>query len=195
MQRTSRNGQYYILTQQDFLVVDATAVNLRTPTKTKPISAKLPNSTKVCTTHECKLAMSQLTARARKAYILPGLASYSLLSVVKLCNARCEVSFDKIRCRLPTEDVQYSRDKNAPDLAYGWSNYRKDTFAEQLTEYQYANARIRRIRRIVHILPSTFMLAPNIYAFEGHQKQSTFNFPGLNLRPHQQASSSINCNQ
>ena len=33
-------------------------------------------------------------------HIIPGLASHSLMSVVKLCNAGCEVTFTKIDCQV-----------------------------------------------------------------------------------------------
>ena len=39
--------------------------------------------------------MPQLPRSARECHIIPDLASYSLISVVKLCEAGCEVSFKK----------------------------------------------------------------------------------------------------
>ena len=39
--------------------------------------------------------MPQLPKSARECHIIPDLASYSLISVVKLCEAGCEVSFTK----------------------------------------------------------------------------------------------------
>jgi len=69
------------------------------PTET-PIRAKLPNGERICTTHTCTLQLDQLPERARHAHVLPNLASHSLLSVVNLCNAGCEVTFTKIGCTI-----------------------------------------------------------------------------------------------
>ena len=71
----------------------------------KPIAVTLPDETKVHSTHMGDLCMPHLSKAARLCHIVPGLASYSLISVVKLCNAGCNVSFTKfgigveVRCR------------------------------------------------------------------------------------------------
>ena len=65
-----------------------------------PITVTLPDGTRASSTHECKLALPQLPAAARFGHILPSLASHSLLSVVKLCNAGCHVSFENITCKV-----------------------------------------------------------------------------------------------
>ena len=41
------------------------------------------------------LDIPDLPMAARNGHIIPGLASNSLISVVVLCEARCEVSFNK----------------------------------------------------------------------------------------------------
>ena len=51
---------------------------------------------KVTSTHRCLLDLPQLPTRARIGLVIPGLASHSLVSVVTLCNAGCEVTFTKI---------------------------------------------------------------------------------------------------
>ena len=65
-----------------------------------PITVTLPDGTRVSSTHECELALPQLPAAARFGHISPSLASHSLLLVVKLCNAGCDVSFKDIICEL-----------------------------------------------------------------------------------------------
>ena len=65
-----------------------------------PLSVKLPDGAYVSSTHTCTLALPQLPTRTRKCHIIPGLASYSLMSVVKLCNSGCEVTFTKIDCQV-----------------------------------------------------------------------------------------------
>ena len=62
---------------------------------TSPISVTLPDGTKVRSTHTGDLRIPQLPKSARACHIVPGLASYSLISVVKLCEAGCEVSFTR----------------------------------------------------------------------------------------------------
>ena len=49
-------------------------------------------------THTCTLDLPELPTKARLGHIIPGLASDSLLLVIKLCNAGCEVLFNKIGC-------------------------------------------------------------------------------------------------
>ena len=65
-----------------------------------PLSVKLPDGACVSSTHTCTLTLLQLPTRAREGHIIPGLASHSLMSVVKLCNAGCEVTFTNIDCQL-----------------------------------------------------------------------------------------------
>ena len=60
-----------------------------------PISVTLPGGDQVHSTHIGDLDMPQLPKSAREYHIIPDSASYSLISVVKLCEAGCEVSFTK----------------------------------------------------------------------------------------------------
>ena len=60
------------------------------------ITVTLPDRNKVKSTQQCTLDLPQLPTKARTGYILPGLASHSLLSVVSLCDAGCEITFTKI---------------------------------------------------------------------------------------------------
>jgi len=65
-----------------------------------PITFTLPDGTRVSSIHEYKLSLHQLPAAARFIHILLSLASHSLLSVVKLCNTGCDVSFKDIACKV-----------------------------------------------------------------------------------------------
>ena len=62
-----------------------------TPTD-EPISVTLPDGNKVQLTHKCVLDFPQFPESARNGHIIPGSASNSLVSVVVLCNAGCEVT-------------------------------------------------------------------------------------------------------
>ena len=77
----------------NFLMTDTHTFSI-TPTD-KPISVTLPNRNKVQSTHKCVLALPQLPEGARNGHIIPGLASNSLVPVVVLCNAGCEVAFEE----------------------------------------------------------------------------------------------------
>ncbi|KAL3792547.1 hypothetical protein ACHAW5_007907, partial [Stephanodiscus triporus] len=79
-----------------FLTTDAPASNVQ-PTL-KPIIVRLPNGDRVHSTHTCTLDIPNLPHGACAAHIIPGLATHSLLSVVNMCNAGCEVNFTKIGC-------------------------------------------------------------------------------------------------
>ena len=79
-----------------FLVVDAPADDVTVATN--PISVRQPDGAKVQSSHTCNLKIPLLPKKARLAHIIPGLASHSLLSVVRLCNCGCTVTFTKINC-------------------------------------------------------------------------------------------------
>jgi hypothetical protein len=66
----------------------------------KPIVPRLLNGNQVRSTHTSTLDLPDLPATARLAHIIPGLASHSLISVVTLCNAGCDVLFTKIGCTI-----------------------------------------------------------------------------------------------
>ena len=61
-----------------------------------PLYAILPNGDQVQLTHSYTLALPQLPLKVRCGHIVPGLATYSLLSVVKLCDVGCDVMCMKI---------------------------------------------------------------------------------------------------
>ena len=82
----------------NFLTTGAHVTNIK-PTQ-KSIVARLPNGDKVQSTHTGTLDLPGLPAAARLAHIIPGLASHSLISVVTLCNAGCDVLFAKIGCTI-----------------------------------------------------------------------------------------------
>lgn len=63
---------------------------------TQQITFTLSDGNKVKSTQQCTLGLPQLPTKARTGYILPGLASHSLISVIALCDAGCETTFTKI---------------------------------------------------------------------------------------------------
>ena len=77
-----------------FLVVGAPVTNKQVAVA--PISFTLPDGDQVHSTHIGDLDIPQLIKSARECHIILDLASYSLISVVKLCEAECEVSFTKL---------------------------------------------------------------------------------------------------
>ena len=79
-----------------FLVFAAPMTNVR-PAKV-PLTVKLSDGAHIQSTATCTLAMPDLPAKAREAHTIPGLSHHSLLSVVTLCNTRCDVKFTKIGC-------------------------------------------------------------------------------------------------
>ena len=79
-----------------FLVVDAPRDDVR-PALT-PLTVCLPDGAQVHSSHTCSLRVNNLPQNACVTHVIPGLASHSLLSVVRLCNAGCEFIFTKIDC-------------------------------------------------------------------------------------------------
>ena len=60
-----------------------------------PILVRNPNGTIMESSHEAKLNIPGLPAEARHIHILPDLESDPLLSIGQLCDAGCDVAFDK----------------------------------------------------------------------------------------------------
>jgi hypothetical protein len=81
-----------------FLTTVAPLTNMHLTSK--PIIARLPNGKRVHSTHRCTLDIPALPTLAQHAHIILCLASPSLISVVTLCNAGCNVVFTKIRCTI-----------------------------------------------------------------------------------------------
>ena len=65
-----------------------------------PLMVTLPNGGVVSSSHIIKLNLLQLLKAAKTAHVVPGLAWHSLVSVVKLCNAGCEVDIRDILCEI-----------------------------------------------------------------------------------------------
>ncbi len=65
-----------------------------------PIEIRLPDGNEVKSSHDAVLDLPQLPKAARLAHIVPGLANHSLISVVKLCNAGCQVIMTDISCEV-----------------------------------------------------------------------------------------------
>ena len=76
-----------------FLVLGAPVTNKQVAVT--PIPVTLPDGDQVQSTQIGDLIMTQMPKSARDCNIIPYLASYSLISVMKLCKAGCEVSFTK----------------------------------------------------------------------------------------------------
>jgi hypothetical protein len=70
----------------------------------------MPNGTTIQSSHTCNLLLTDLPHQARHAHILPGLAHKSLISVGKLCDNECSVTF--------TQD-QVTVSRNGKDVMYG----------------------------------------------------------------------------
>ena len=81
-----------------FLLTETPAINKKIATS--PLRIKLPNGKHVASSHTCELDIPELPTAARFAHIVPGLQSFSLVSVVKLCNAGCKVITTDISCEV-----------------------------------------------------------------------------------------------
>jgi hypothetical protein len=81
-----------------FLMTAAPMTNMHP--NSKHIIARLPNGKRVHSTHMCTLDIPALPTSVGHTHTIPGLASHSLMSVVTLCNAGCNVIFTKIGCTI-----------------------------------------------------------------------------------------------
>jgi hypothetical protein len=67
-----------------FLLVNAPCLN-RVKSQT-PLTVRLPNGATMESSHTAVLNIPHLNAAASIAYVLPGMANHSLISVGQLCN-------------------------------------------------------------------------------------------------------------
>jgi hypothetical protein len=58
-----------------------------------PLAVRLPNGDTITSTHTATLNMPSFPQASRQANILPGLAQHLLLSVEKMCDSGCSVTF------------------------------------------------------------------------------------------------------
>jgi hypothetical protein len=58
-----------------------------------PLEVCLPNGATIASTHTATLNLPLLPHESRHAHILPGLTKHSLLSVGKICDSGCAVTF------------------------------------------------------------------------------------------------------
>ena len=79
-----------------FLTIQSKVRNRR-PTS-NPVTVVIPNGSRCKSTEECDLDWDMLPQRARKGHILPSLKTHALISVVKLCDAGCQVIFKHNCC-------------------------------------------------------------------------------------------------
>ena len=75
-----------------FLVMDAPLLYKRRTAN--PITVTVANGERVRSTHDGALDVPGLPPSARYAHVIPGIR-HSLLSIVRLCNAGCEVIFGR----------------------------------------------------------------------------------------------------
>ena len=83
-------------TTDHFIFVQASVKNVR-PTK-NAINVTIPNGKQMNSTHECDIDWPLLPQRARDGHIIPALSQHLLLSVVKLCESGCKVTFQHDCC-------------------------------------------------------------------------------------------------
>jgi hypothetical protein len=74
-----------------------------------PLNVNMPNGTTIQSSHTCNLLLADLPHQAQQAHILPRLVHNSLISVDKLCDNECSVTFtqDQVTVSRNGNDVMY----------------------------------------------------------------------------------------
>jgi hypothetical protein len=105
---------------QQFLTMDAPVISFQPPAPCSnkqaahtPLNMNMPNGTTIQSSHTCNLLLTDLPHQNRQAHILPGLVHNSLISVGKLCDNECSVTFTQ-------NQVTVSR--NGKNVMYGSRN-------------------------------------------------------------------------
>ena len=101
-----------------FPVANAPCTNMQVATS--PLRIRLPNKVFVTSSHTCDLDLPMIPKAARLAHVVPGMSGYSLISMVKLCNAGCKVTINDISCEVTFRGKKIvSCHTNAQSQAYG----------------------------------------------------------------------------
>ena len=87
-----------------FLIVGAPLLHKRKAAN--PIKVTVANGEQVQSTHDGALDIPGLPPGARYAHVIPGI-KHSLLSIVRLCNAGCEIVFGRWGLKYATEERWY----------------------------------------------------------------------------------------
>ena len=80
----------------NFFLLGAPVKNVQ-PASTS-IYIKLPEVSKLKSTHICNLDIAGILEEAKRAHIVPGLAHASLISNRVLCDSGCKVKYDEDIC-------------------------------------------------------------------------------------------------
>ena len=82
--------------------VGVNSANVKCPTNNDPSHRKITrwDGARIKSTATCTLALTDLPLKAREAHIITGLSHHSLILVVTLCNAGCNIKFTKIGCHV-----------------------------------------------------------------------------------------------
>jgi hypothetical protein len=75
-----------------------------------PLNVSMPNGTTIQSSHSCNLLLTDLPPQEQQAHILLGLSHSSLISVGKLCDNKCSVTFTQ---------NQVTVSKNRKNVMYG----------------------------------------------------------------------------
>jgi hypothetical protein len=81
-----------------------------------PLEVRLPNGATIASTHTAMLNLPSLPHASMQAHILPGLAQHSLLSVEKMCDSGCAVTFTSTKVAVTngaTTILTVQRDKDS----------------------------------------------------------------------------------
>jgi hypothetical protein len=65
-----------------------------------PIQVRLPDGASIQSSHTCDLVLHQIPDTEKKAHVIPGLSTRSLLSVGQLVDSNCSVIFDKSKVQV-----------------------------------------------------------------------------------------------
>jgi hypothetical protein len=77
----------------NFFTTDAPVINVAPATN--PLQVRIPNGKFLASSHTCELDIPQLPIEARKGHIIPGMKGHSLVSIVQLCQAGCQVTIKR----------------------------------------------------------------------------------------------------
>jgi hypothetical protein len=70
-----------------------------------PIQVKLPDGSRIFSTHTCKINLPGLPDAAKIAHIFPGLANHALISIGQLCDNHCTATFTNTKVVISRDNI------------------------------------------------------------------------------------------
>jgi hypothetical protein len=170
--------QYWIPDEQVFFPATAPCTSKREGHI--PLSVNIPNGTLKQSSHTCDLLLTDLPSQTRKAHVFPGLVHNSLISVGKLCDNRCDVTFKNEAVSVMTNGTCAMLGSHDPYSGLWRVDLKKSTPTIQAS-CNYAHDTINQ-KELIHYLRASLFSPVKSTCIEAIKNGNFTSWPGLTDR-------------